>query len=137
MYLIPDVERILIGFLLARPEVAALAGSRVYATLPAGQDTTVPTVRAVRWGGRPVVAHPLWLDRADVQLDAWAGTKSAAHTLAETLRAVCADHLVGVHAHGVVSAVEFGPLAYRPDDVHTPPRPRYVLDVAVTAHPTP
>lgn len=132
--LLPDAERILTGFLVGAPEVAALVADRVFATLPAAP--VFPALRLTRWGGIPNPGAPLWLDNADVQVDAWADTKAEARTLAETVRAVLADRLVGDYGDlGVVARVAFGLLAYRPDPEFAPARPRYVFDLTVTGHP--
>lgn len=132
--LLPDAERIVTGVLLAAPEVAALVADRVFATMPAAP--VFPALRLTRWGGIPNPGAPLWLDNADVQVDAWAETKLDARELAETARAVLADRLVGDYGDlGVLTRVSFGLFAYRPDPEFAPAKPRFVFDLTVTGHP--
>ena len=128
-----DVERLVSAWARARPEITAVVDDRVYTAIPA--DPAWPLVRLTRIGGAPVMSRPLHLDRALVQFDVYGGPKVMAHDLAETIRELLADQLVGTHALGVVTAVEFGSFLYLPDATYAPARPRYMFDAAIFTHP--
>lgn len=128
--LLPNTEGILVAALKASPPVRALVGARVYTDLPATK--TFPLVRLTRFGGAPVFSRPLLLDEADIQVDCWADTKTAAFDLVNAVRAALAA-LRGVHPLGTVTGVEVGRLAYSPDATFDPAKPKYELDVRVWA----
>lgn len=128
----PDVEAVLVAYLLDRAELAASAGriSTVLASeLPAIRlgviSMTTPTARR--------------LDASSVQVEAWAADRIAARDLAAAARAVLLDDTatgpVGVWAGlGVITAVEEG-LGLRPLPDPETETPRWVFTVAVYAHP--
>jgi hypothetical protein len=132
--LLPDVERLVIDFLKAQAEVTTLA--------PGGIDTEIPKhpvwplLRVRRVAGAST-SRPRWVDRPVVQVEAYGGTRSEAHALADTTAAVLAARLEGVHDAGVVTGVRFGtgpnPM---PDSDYTPARPRWLFDVTVFIHPS-
>ena len=128
--LIPDAERMVSAFLRESPEVIALVGDRVYCAFPANAGNA-PLVIVQRFGGAPAFSQPLILDAADLQLDAYGGSKVVAHELVATVRGVLSTLEGLARPEGVCSAVRFGTLAWRPDETFTPSRPRYVADVTV------
>lgn len=137
VWLLPDVEQLLVQYTLDQPEVSALVDQRVYTELPAAK--TFPAVRISRYSGAPAIGRPLWLDAALVQVDCWGGPKRLAWQIAETIRAVWADGLVGTHPEGVVSSVDFGEFRDAPDDTEPPAagkaRPRFLFTATVRCHP--
>ena len=132
--LIPDTEALVSAYLRAAPELAALVGERVYTAVPA-KVGAAPFLLVQRIGGTPLFSRPLVLDEAELQLDAWGGTKRDALTLMETARQLLVL-MPGQHALGVVSAVGFGALRWQPDGTYEPPRPRYVADMSVWVKPS-
>lgn len=140
--LLVDIEELLVDFLLAQDEVTAFfttsPADRVYSVLP---DTKVfPAVRVTRYGGAPRTQRPLHLDQPIVQVDAFGGPKRTARDIAETCRAAMAKRLVGSHASGIVTAVDFGGFAYSPDPTFNSngsARPCYLFRATVTTHPLP
>jgi len=129
-----DVEAIVAGYLRSRPEVVALVADRVFTVFPA-QAGGGPFLLVQRIGGQPVFNRPLWLDEAAIQLDAYGGSKKVAYALATTVWAALDSGLRGAYPEGTVTDVQFGPLRWQPDPTYPQPRPRYVADVAVFAHP--
>lgn len=131
--LLPDIERLYSSFLRAQPEVEALVVDRVYTVLPAEKEW--PLVRVTRVAGAPVRPRPLYLDAPLVQVEAFGGSKRLAWQIAETCRAVTAGRLVGVHADGVVTNVDWGALVDSPDVEFDPPKPRLLFTATITVHP--
>lgn len=119
LIVLPDAERIVHDWLAAYTEVAAIVGTRVVSELPA--SPTYPILRLFRLGGIPPIAYRL--DEANIQLEAWADTKSAATNLARVARAALVDLRSHVTAYGVVSDVRdtLG-LQWLPDPVTNKPR---------------
>ena len=129
--LLPDAERLVSAFLRAEPRMQAIVADRIYTAFPA-QAGPGPMLLVQRIGGEPPLSHPLVVDAAELQLDAYGGPKATAHALAATARA-CLSALEGqVRPEGVVGAVRFGALRWLPDDTYDQPRARYLLDVTVT-----
>lgn len=129
-----DVERLLSGFLRGRTEVTDIVSDRVYTELPS--RATFPLVRLTLIGGRPVMSVPLWLDEAYIQIDAYGGPKVQARLLVDTIRSLLATETFRRnHDLGVVTDCQFGELRYLPDDTFDPPKPRFVADVSIYAHP--
>ena len=131
--LLPDIERLVTGFLRAQSEVSTIVGARVYTEVPG--DPTFPLVRVRRLGGFPTLSRPLQVDAPLVQIEGYAATKGAARLLTETCRAVLAERVEGVHDTGVVAGVTFGALIWLPDEDFTPPKPRYIADATLTVRP--
>lgn len=103
-----DVEKILIGWLTVR-----FPGNRVAAELPA--DLTNPTIQVARFGGgRPTVPF----DDANVDIDCYATSRVAAHTLAEQVSHALMYELPGHREDGalVVSAACFSAPSWLPYD---------------------
>lgn len=130
--MVPDAERVLVGFLLAQPELEPALGGRIYTALPA--DVTWPAVRVVRWGGWAAISRPLWLDEAWCQVDTWADRKAEASELARLMRAIISARALRQLA-GVATAVRFGLLIDNPDTTYTPAKPHYRFDLSLMLHP--
>jgi hypothetical protein len=132
LVLAPDVERLLVDFLLAQPEVVAIVDDRVCTEFPATK--VFPLVRLSQFGSLPV-AQPRWLQTHTVQVDCYGGPKRTAFLLAETVAAVMDDRLIGTHSEGVVSGVSFTGFADLPDATFEPAKPRRLFVCAVSLHP--
>jgi hypothetical protein len=129
--LLPDVERVLVDFLRAQPELQAELGDRIYTVLPT--KPTFPAVRVGRWGGWAAISRPLVLDEGWCQVDTWGGTKAEASHLARLMRALIDQRL---RASGApVSAVRFGMFHDAPDQSYEPARPHWRFDVSLMLRP--
>lgn len=129
-----DAERLLSAFLRGQPEITALVADRVYTDLPS--RATFPLIRLTLIGGQPLYSLPLHIDEAFIQLDCYGGPKVQARLIADTVRSLMAEEAFrSRHDQGVVVNVEFGQLAYIPDDTFDPPKPRYVVEVSLLTHP--
>jgi uncharacterized protein DUF3168 len=141
--LLVDAKKLLVVFLRAHIDVAALVDDRVWTKLdPDARASSFPAVVLNRIGGTPAPTPPLWLDRARIQVDAWAGTleedpeaEHTAWTLAATVRGTL-EGLVGSHAAGVVSKLEddLGPTDDQDPETR---RLRVRFGIIVYTHPTP
>jgi Protein of unknown function (DUF3168) len=129
LVLLPDIERLLSGWLRDQPEIADLVDDRVYTVLPSTK--AFPLVRLVRIAGADDLSIPLVLDEPIVQFDVWGGPKALTYEVAATVRSALATRLIGAHDEGVVQNVTLGGLTYLPDDDFEPARPRYTFDVTV------
>ncbi len=127
---LPDAERLVAGYLRARPAVTALVGARVSTELPA--TPVFPAVTLTRVGGLPGVAG--YLDRPRIELSCWAATKAAAHALARIVEDAMLA-IVGAHAIGTVTGIiEDGlGLQWNPDP--DTDQPRYQFLVELYTHP--
>ena len=130
--LLPDVERLVSAFLRADARMVALVGERVYTAFPQ-QAGNAPLLLVQRVAGEPPFSQPLVVDAAQLQLDAYGGTKLQAFELCATTRATLTELEDAVRPEGVITAVRFGALRWLPDETYTNPRPRYVFDVTLTA----
>lgn len=129
-----DCERLISAYLRADATIVGLVADRVYTDLPS--RATFPLIRITLIGGAPVYSRPLFLDEAYIQIDAYGGPKVQARLIVDTVRELlAADAFNGVHAGGVVTGVRFGQLAYVPDDLYDPPKPRYVAEASVYTRP--
>lgn len=133
--LLPDVERVVALELRARVELAdaGLTGDRVYTVTPSNVGAD-PFVLVRRVGGPPAVGRPLVLDEAGLQVDAYGGTKRAAHAIARAVQLVLSELEGPVDDGefvGYVTGTRLGPMRYLPDESFEPARSRYVLDVDV------
>lgn len=133
MTLLVDVERLLSAFLRAQDELVDLIDTRVYTALP--KDPVFPAVRITRIGGVPVTSLPLWLDSANVQVDVFGGAKATTQEIAETIRWLCSERMLGLHDEGVVTKVRAGALRWLPDDTYTPAKNRFLIDMTVFTRP--
>jgi hypothetical protein len=132
--LLPDVERLVSSYLRAHTRVAALVADRVYTAFPA-EAGAEPLVLVQRIGGTPPLSHPLVVDEAQLQVDAYGGSKAAAWLVFSTVLSAF-DELEGaVRPEGTVAAVRQGSIRWQPDDTFTPSRPRYVGDLTLTTRP--
>ena len=141
--LLPDVERLVVDYLLAADlaavtdvaggvtDVRALVSDRIYSVRPNRADYPLVTVH--RWGGGPVLTGPGLRDRdeAMLQLDCWGGTKNEAWLILDGCVGALVDGLVGDHPLGVVSRVNPATFWDLPDADFEPPKPRWVCDVMV------
>jgi hypothetical protein len=134
MTLPANAEALVTEYLRDDPAVSALVAARVYTVIPSG-NASWPLLRVVRIGGVPAFSRPLHLDRASLQIDAFGGSKAQALTLADTARMALSEIDLAMHSEGVVTGIEFGPLAYVPDPDFEPAKPRYLFDVTLTLHP--
>lgn len=92
----PDAEAVVAEWL--RGGNLDLVGARVYPSIP--EDPTYPLITLARIGGVPAVRQ--YLDAANIQIDAWGGTKQQAHDIAAAARVRC-QHLEG---QSVITPVE-------------------------------
>jgi len=140
--LLPDVERLVVGYLLAADlsaetvdgeavDVRGLVADRIYSVRPNQAD--YPCVTVHRWGGGPQLRGPGLRDRdeAMVQIDCWGGTKNEAWAILDACVSALVDGLVGEHPGGVVSRVAPASFWDLPDVSFEPPKPRWVCDVMV------
>jgi hypothetical protein len=109
----PDAEAVVGAGIRAADTALA---KRVYSTVP--KKPTYPLARVQRIGGLPAVRR--YMDAANVQVNVWAGTKSAARDAAEEARRAIME-MEGTTVHegddAFVAAVEDAlGLTYTPDD---------------------
>lgn len=120
-----DVELLVVTYLAAHTDIDA----PVSTALP--KTPTFPHLTVFRVGG--IAGYPGWLGVAHLQVDAWGTTKAGASLLARTALAALRE-MPGVHAGGVVTAVEQNlGLTWSPDELSN--QSRYVFGVAVHVHP--
>jgi hypothetical protein len=124
--LMPDVERMCTDHLVADVNVSA----RVAGELPENPPADLIVVSRV--GG--VTPEPRWLDVASIQVDARGSTKKDAGDTARAAEKSLMEMVGTQPGGGVVTRVwsAIG-LQWLPDDETG--TPRYVFQVAVTAHP--
>lgn len=129
--LLPDAELVVARYLRAHSEVALRVGMRVYTELP--PDPVWPLVRLVRIGG--VAEENGYIDRARIQVDAWAASKFEARIVAATVQAA-----LFAAPGSVVSGAVFGEVVndlgvtWSPDPATG--QPRYLFGVRVLLHPS-
>jgi hypothetical protein len=130
-----DVLRLVADALRTDPELSSLIGDRVYTVLP--KDKEFPLLRVVRWGGRPDTRIPglVWLDRADLQIDAWAVRQLQVSDVARCCVRALVERLPGRRPGGVVTDSSVTNFATELDPDFTPALHRARLSVRVTAHP--
>jgi len=132
-----DVEALVSTFLRGQSAVTALVNDRVYTDLP--HQRTYPLVLLSRIAGGFLINRPMWLEQAELQLDAFGGTHKQAWTLQATVMGLLHAQLVGEHADGVVTKVTTESVHYNPQDDFTDDRgharPRFTVTFTVTAHP--
>lgn len=137
---LPDVEVLVVQFLLDQADVDDICGEQVVTTLPK-DNKTFPAVRVAQFDDRLVTTQPLHVVRTSLQIDAWGGPKRLAKKLAETCRAALHASLRGVHDEGVVTGIATSGMRYLPDpSVPTEngaERPRWLFVATVTSHPLP
>jgi hypothetical protein len=101
----------------------------VYGQLP--PDPPFPCVRVQRITGGPVNTRPLYLDAAYVQVDVFADSKGAAHSVVDVCRVVVANIANEDTPFGWLTGARLGGLNFAPDTTHTPPLARYRFDATV------
>jgi hypothetical protein len=123
--LLPSAPEILIDFLEAQPDLAAIHGGRVGTRLA----STLPAVRVQRVGGTPL---EVWEDRPSMQVECWAANEDAADTLVRTLLAVLPEfrHRPVVGGRAYTYEVTSGPY-WAPDDPDLSSNARYILTVSL------
>lgn len=135
----PDVEAIVINYLLGRAEVTAIFGTRIGTELDLTGPAPLPALRIGTVGG--VVGTPRRLDGTSIQLESWADDRITARDGLAATRAVLleegAGSIVGTHAGlGVVTGTSDGQLPRPLPDPETD-RPRWLCVLYVYAHPLP
>lgn len=129
-----DVERLVSEWLRARTDITDIVGDRVVTVMP--NRAAFPMLKVTQIAGSPVYSHPLYLDEAHIQFDAYGGPKVLARELIDLTRQALADELVGDHPGvGVVTCVRFGELMYLPDDAYLPSQPRWIASASIYTHP--
>lgn len=128
-----DVEALAVAHVAAAGTSAA---DRVATSLDAF-DPALPTVKINRVGGAPVDGGTEHVDRAILDIHAYGPGSVAAWTLAAETLAALRTMPGAAFAGAAVTAVErvSGP-RWAPDPSTEPPSARYLLTVAITAHPT-
>lgn len=127
-----DTEALAVDWLRAHASVSALVGTRVATELPAAPAWPFLTVSLVAG----VEKFPEHLDEQYLDLQAWGATKASANLLIRTARAALIEARFGSHARGVVTDVRtISTPRWMPDDAVSPPRPRYLAELSLTAHP--
>lgn len=132
--MIPDVERAVVGFLLADgPLTAVLGANRVSTELPPA--ATFPRVRVTLTGGR--VAVQRWLYAQRITIEGWADTKEDAYEATVTaLESLTTGLVTAQVAEGVVTSCDLDTgLLWAPDPETR--KPRYLGSVTVHIHPNP
>lgn len=144
--LLPDVEALVVHFLLDQPELEDMFETavdetgrtvddaptdRVYSVLPKAKR--FPCVRVTRLGGIPRTYTPRYLDGADVQIDGFAPTRDLAWQITETCGSLLAARLAGTHDQGVVTGVDVGGI--RPGDSDFEKIHMKILPATIYAHP--
>lgn len=139
LVLAPDVEQLVVQFLLDQDELADQVDTDVYSALPKDhlESKAAHAVRVHQFDDAQASGPALWLMWSGLQIDVWGGSKKATRRIAETTRSLLVARLVGSHDEGVVTGVTVRGLNTTPDSDFTPPRPRCRFDVEVWAHPSP
>lgn len=139
---LPDMARLVVGFLLNRSAVTDIVDTRIYTIVP--NNPTYPLVRVDELPGA-MKRGPYWLFSTIIQVNVWDGTEYAAKRLARACHAAMGQSMVGVvdvtvggtREVGVVTSVDLGGLKPDPDTSLTPVRHKARFDATVTAHPQP
>jgi hypothetical protein len=130
MYVLPDVESIVVAYLKGHDDIAALIPpEQIAAELP--PRATFPFLQVSLDGG--YIATERHLVGARVGVEAWGGTRIQARYLCATAHAALID-MNGTFTGGVVTGVVtlLAPRKFV-DQVNN--RPRYQSEVRVYAHP--
>ena len=136
LVILPNMEAVLSQFYRDQPELVDLVGDRVYTAIPKSAGGS-PLIRVTLIGDEKVTSRPLWIFRAQMQTEAYGGTKAQAHELARTAegllhaRAIAAGEVVDA----VIVGVDGGPMIDLPDEEYEPARPRFLFTSTITAHP--
>ena len=130
--MVPDVELNLRNILANVSFVSDLLApdGRVFTEWP--QTKPDRAIRVRRLGGSPR-GRPGHIDRALVQIDVYAGSKTATFELARAVATVLIHYSLPA-TDGVISDIAVASVIDSPDPDFEPPRPRYVLTATVTQH---
>lgn len=132
LILLVDAERLVGDYLRAHADIVGLVDDRVYTQVP--PNAQKPFIRLQRIGGRTEAWRHL--ERARIQIEAWADSEVPAWELAATVQAVIKDAEVTTHDLGVVTFVgEALGLRNLPDPETL--TPRYLFDALIYIHPYP
>jgi hypothetical protein len=126
-----DVEALVVDYLASVPEVFALVDVRV--STETGMVLGLPLVRVQRIGG--TYAVPRWLERARLQIEAWATTKEEANDLIRTIEAAMLLAPLDEHPEGVVTEVQIDLSQLWLPDPETGDA-RYQSDFGIYVHPS-
>lgn len=146
--ILPSPELLVVECLRSHHEVTSLVARDSNGREGIGTERVIagPCIRVIRLPlGGPVVDGILWVDRATLQVEAWAGStvsdgrQQLASILAATTRAVLDRYLPGTHDLGVVLKVTTSSPGWNPDSVQPggtgQARGRYQFDAQVTYRP--
>lgn len=134
LVILPNMEAVLSQFYRDQPEISDLIGERVYTAIPKDAGTA-PLVRVTLIGDEKVTSRPLWIFRAQMQTEAYGGTKAQAHTLARLAEGLLHARGVGQVDATVIVGVDGGPMIDLPDEEYESARPRFLFTSTITAHP--
>jgi hypothetical protein len=126
----PDIEKIVIDYLAAHPDVDAITVTTDLPNRPVFPAVTVQQI------GSSFRNNTGWSDAAVLDVDVWAATRADASRLARVARAALFIIAGYVHPEGtVVDVADLNGPSWQPDDTGSPVVPRYVFTVEITAHP--
>jgi hypothetical protein len=127
----PDVTSLLIAWLTAElPDLPDQAAVGVYRAVPNPRPSSFVTVQLLGGAGRTVENPPI--DRAQVEVNAWASTAAAAHDLAQNARALIHAAQGAVLGSTQVYTVEdFGPPVDEPDPLSDQARFTFRVELTV------
>jgi len=132
----PDVVKMLVGFLRAQAEVTALCGAPGSIRGQLIKDTIYPAVRITRISDEPVMIQPFLIEAVRVQFDCWGGNNRQAERLAQAVRNVLMYRgLNYFNDEGIICRVVPRGLSDSPDDTQEPPKERYILEMEVHVRP--
>ena len=136
IYLPPNLEALVSFFLQGQDEVLDYVPTERIVTDLTGIKTW-PAIRVVQFFDDAVTNRPLWLVRAQIQVEVFGSDrgKHEAFLVAAVCRAVMDARLVGVHSRGVVTDVSTFGMQDAPDQPSG--RPRWLFTAQVTGHPLP
>lgn len=127
---LPDVERLVVDWLLDQNEITSLTGRSIWTVLP--KQLRFPCVLVTRQGGGGPLfdSYPLVAEETRLQVDAYADTKNEAWLIAATVQAL-APRLVGDHPEGGVRKASSDGPQWLPDE-GLGFKPRYLFDLLIT-----
>lgn len=128
--LAPDIEAMLIAYLAGHPRLTTATVATAVPQTPPAELVTVTLLAG------PRTTADIWLSAGRFQLAAWAPTQPLASELARRVRAAVLDCVNVRSAGGVITgATVTQGAAWFPDQVRTPPTPRYLMVIDLVAHP--
>lgn len=134
LVILPNMEAVLSEFYRDQPEIEDLIGDRVYTAIPKGAGAA-PLIRVTLIGDEKVTSRPLWIFRAQMQTEAYGGTKAQAHELARLAEGTLHARAIGVLPGAVIVGVDGGQMIDLPDEEYEPARPRFLFTSTITARP--